>query len=115
MQALLEAKKEGLTRNIGVSNFTIDLMQQAVDAVGAENIATNQIELSPYLHNRKVVDWAHEHNIHITSYMTLAYGKALEDEADLPHCSKAQCNSCAGHLGLGNEVGLCGDSFIYKT
>lgn len=80
MQALLEAKKEGLTRNIGVSNFTIDLMQQAIEAVGAENIATNQIELSPYLHNRKVVDWAHEHNIHITSYMTLAYGKALKDE-----------------------------------
>ncbi|MCA1921502.1 2,5-didehydrogluconate reductase DkgB [Buttiauxella noackiae] len=80
MQALLEAKKEGLTRQIGISNFTIDLMQQAIDAVGAENIATNQIELSPYLQNRKVVDWAHEHDIHITSYMTLAYGKALADE-----------------------------------
>lgn len=80
MQALLEAKKEGLTRHIGISNFTIDLMQQAIDAVGAENIATNQIELSPYLQNRKVVDWAHEHDIHITSYMTLAYGKALADE-----------------------------------
>jgi 2,5-diketo-D-gluconate reductase B len=80
MQALLEAKNEGLTRQIGISNFTIDLMQQAIDAVGAENIATNQIELSPYLQNRKVVDWAHDHNIHITSYMTLAYGKALADE-----------------------------------
>lgn len=80
MQALLEAKNEGLTRQIGISNFTIDLMQQAIDAVGAENIATNQIELSPYLQNRKVVDWAREHGIHITSYMTLAYGKALADE-----------------------------------
>ncbi|WBM69928.1 2,5-didehydrogluconate reductase DkgB [Buttiauxella sp. WJP83] len=80
MQALLEAKNEGLTRQIGVSNFTIDLMQQAIDAVGAENIATNQIEISPYLQNSKVVDWAHAHDIHITSYMTLAYGKALADE-----------------------------------
>lgn len=80
MQALLTAKNEGLTRQIGISNFTIDLMQQAIDAVGAENIATNQIELSPYLQNRKVVEWAHKHNIHITSYMTLAYGKALSDE-----------------------------------
>ncbi len=80
MQALLAAKKEGLTRQIGISNFTIDLMQQAIDAVGAENIATNQIELSPYLQNRKVVAWARQHNIHITSYMTLAYGKALKDE-----------------------------------
>lgn len=81
MQALLEAKKAGLTRQIGISNFTIDLMQQAIGAVGVENIATNQIELSPYLQNRKVVEWAQAHGIHITSYMTLAYGKALNDEA----------------------------------
>lgn len=80
MHALLEAKKQGLTREIGISNFTIPLMEQAISAVGAENIATNQVELSPYLQNRKVVDWASEHGIHITSYMTLAYGKALKDE-----------------------------------
>lgn len=55
MQALLEAKKQGLTREIGISNFTIPLMEKAIAAVGADNIATNQIELSPYLQNRKVV------------------------------------------------------------
>jgi 2,5-diketo-D-gluconate reductase B len=80
MQTLLEAKKSGLTREIGISNFTIPLMEKAIAAVGAENIATNQIELSPYLQNRKVVEWAKQHGIHITSYMTLAYGKALKDE-----------------------------------
>lgn len=80
MQALLEAKKQGLTREIGISNFTIPLMEKAIAAVGAENIATNQIELSPYLQNRKVVVRAKQHGIHITSYMTLAYGKSLKDE-----------------------------------
>ena len=80
MAALLEAKAQGLTRQIGISNFTIPLMERAIKAVGVENIATNQIELSPYLQNRKVVDWASEHGIHITSYMTLAYGKALKDQ-----------------------------------
>lgn len=80
MAALAEAKNQGLTREIGVSNFTIPLMEKAVAAVGAENIATNQIELSPYLQNRKVVKRAKELGIHITSYMTLAYGKALKDE-----------------------------------
>lgn len=80
MPALLEAKKQGLTRQIGISNFTIPLMERAIAAVGAENIATNQIELSPYLQNRKVAEWATQHGIHITSYMTLAYGKALKDE-----------------------------------
>lgn len=80
MQALLEAKKSGLTREIGISNFTIPLMERAIAAVGVGNIATNQIELSPYLQNRKVVEWAKQHGLHITSYMTLAYGKALKDE-----------------------------------
>ena len=80
MAALLEARTLGLTRQIGISNFTIPLMERAIAAVGADNIATNQIELSPFLQNRKVVDRAAEHGIHITSYMTLAYGKALTDE-----------------------------------
>ncbi|MEL0554197.1 2,5-didehydrogluconate reductase DkgB [Raoultella lignicola] len=80
MPALLEAKTLGLTRQIGISNFTIPLMERAIAAVGAEHIAINQIELSPYLQNRKVVEWAAAHGIHITSYMTLAYGHALKDE-----------------------------------
>ncbi|WP_248796582.1 2,5-didehydrogluconate reductase DkgB [Pseudomonas sp. MWU13-2105] len=79
MGALLEAKQLGLTREIGVSNFTVDLMQQAVAAVGAEQIATNQIELHPYLQNRKVVAAAQAQGIQITSYMTLAYGEVLND------------------------------------
>ena len=79
MGQLLEAKRLGLTRQIGVSNFTVDLMQQAIAAVGADNIATNQIELHPYLQNQKVVDFATAHGVQITSYMTLAYGEVLKD------------------------------------
>jgi len=77
--ALMEAKAQGLTRQIGVSNFNIDYLQRSIDAVGAGNIATNQIELSPYLQNRKLVEFARGQGVHITSYMTLAYGKVLQD------------------------------------
>lgn len=79
MGALLEAKQQGLTREIGVSNFTVALMQEAIDAVGAQNIATNQVELHPYLQNRTVADFARKHGIQITSYMTLAVGEVLKD------------------------------------
>lgn len=79
MQNLLEAKKLGLTEHIGISNFNIDLSQQAIAAVGLENIATNQIELSPYLQNDKLVSFLQSQNIDVTSYMTLAYGKVLND------------------------------------
>ena len=79
MGALAEAKAAGLTRLIGVSNFTVALLKEAIAAVGADSIATNQIELHPYLQNRKVADFAKSQGIHITSYQTLAYGRVLQD------------------------------------
>ncbi|MEO2219116.1 2,5-didehydrogluconate reductase DkgB [Chromobacterium vaccinii] len=79
MTALAGAREKGLTRRIGVSNFNIELTRQAIAAVGKDAIATNQIELSPYLQNRKLVDFLQGEGIHVTSYMTLAYGKVLGD------------------------------------
>ncbi|UTY60611.1 2,5-didehydrogluconate reductase DkgB [Massilia sp. erpn] len=79
MQALADAKAQGLTRQIGISNFNIELTRQAIAAVGKEAIATNQIELSPYLQNRALVAFLQSEGIHVTSYMTLAYGKVLSD------------------------------------
>ena len=79
MQNLLEAKQQGLTEHIGISNFNIELTQQAIESIGLENIATNQIELSPYLQNHQLVDFLQAQNIDVTSYMTLAYGKVLND------------------------------------
>lgn len=79
MQALLEAKQQGLTELIGISNFNIAQTQQAIDSIGLEHIATNQIELSPYLQNQTLVNFLQAHNIDVTSYMTLAYGKVLAD------------------------------------
>ncbi|PCE24732.1 2,5-didehydrogluconate reductase DkgB [Burkholderia ubonensis] len=77
MTALADAKAKGLTRQIGISNFNIELTKQAIAAVGKGEIATNQIELSPYLQNRKLVEFLQGEDIHVTSYMTLAYGKVL--------------------------------------
>ncbi|GAA7769778.1 MAG: 2,5-didehydrogluconate reductase DkgB [Burkholderiaceae bacterium] len=79
MAALAEAKALGLTRQIGVSNFNIELTRQAIEVVGKGEIATNQIELSPYLQSRKLTAFLKEQGIAVTSYMTLAYGKVLKD------------------------------------
>ena len=47
--------------------------------MGIENISTNQIELSPYLQNHQLVNYLQSKHIDVTSYMTLAYGKVLND------------------------------------
>lgn len=80
VSALAEAKAQGLTRLIGVSNFTIAHLEQAIAAVGADAIATNQIEIHPFLQNRKLVEFAQSKGIHLTAYMPLAYGKVMQDE-----------------------------------
>ena len=79
LDALMQARERGLTRAIGISNFTIALTRQAIAAVGAEAIATNQVEISPYLQNRALAGFSRQAGIHLTSYMTLAYGKVLKD------------------------------------
>ncbi len=79
MSALLDAKRAGLTREIGVSNFTIALLKEALAAVGVKEIATNQVELHPYLQNRTLLEFCQREGIHVTSYQTLAYGKVLGD------------------------------------
>ncbi|MGK5077004.1 2,5-didehydrogluconate reductase DkgB [Janthinobacterium sp. HLX7-2] len=79
MAALAEAKAQGLTAAIGVSNFTNAQLQQAIDMVGAAQIATQQVEIHPFLQNRKVIDFVRSQGIHITAYMPLAYGKVVVD------------------------------------
>lgn len=76
---LLEAREQGLTKQIGVSNFTIEHLGKAIDLVGAENIATNQVEIHPFLHNRKIAEFAREHGIQLTAYMPLAVGAVMKD------------------------------------
>ena len=79
LQALADAQEQGLADRIGVSNFTVAHLQQAIDAVGASRIATLQIEIHPFLQNRTVVDFARSQGIHITAYMPLAYGKVMTE------------------------------------
>ena len=79
LEALAQARQQGLTRAIGVSNFTIALIKQAIEILGADAIATNQIEVHPYLQNRTLIAFLREQGIHVTSYMTLAVGEVLKD------------------------------------
>lgn len=111
MAALAEAKSLGLTRRIGVSNFNIELTRQAIAAVGAGEISTNQIELSPYLQNRALTAYLEEQGIAVTSYMTLAYGKVLKDPT-LAGIAARHRATVAGGAGLGDATGLRGDSVL---
>ncbi|MDX3775526.1 2,5-didehydrogluconate reductase DkgB [Chromatiaceae bacterium AAb-1] len=76
---LAQAKQLGLTRQIGVSNFTIAQIDQAISLLGSGEIYTNQIEVHPYLQNRKVIAHNQANGIIVTGYMPLAVGKVFAD------------------------------------
>src|SRR3569832_404157 len=72
---LAEAQKQGLTRLIGISNFTIADTKRALGILGPNRIATNQVERHPLLRNQKLVDYSVAQGIAVTSYLPLARGR----------------------------------------
>ncbi len=73
LATMLRLREQGLIRKIGVSNFTVALLKQAVEEIGAP-IACNQIEYHVMLDQSKVLTYAREKQIAITAYCPLARG-----------------------------------------
>jgi 2,5-diketo-D-gluconate reductase B len=78
--ALRDVQQAGKARHIGVSNFTIAQIDQAVDILGADALLTNQVEVHPFLQNHKVVDHCQRLGLTVTGYMPLAVGKVMKDD-----------------------------------
>ncbi len=76
---LAEAQSKGLTRFMGVSNFTIALIQVARSVLGTGNVLTNQIELNPWFRNRKLADDCASKGVTVTCYEPLARGRVGSD------------------------------------
>jgi diketogulonate reductase-like aldo/keto reductase len=79
MGAMCRMKQQGLTRHIGISNFTVALVEEAVK-LSSEPIVTNQIEWHPYLDESKVKAACDKHGIAVTAYCPIARGRAGADE-----------------------------------
>jgi len=77
--AMCKMKREGYTRHIGISNFTVALVDEAVK-LSSEPIVTNQIEWHPYLDETKVKAACDKHGIAVTAYCPIARGRAGGDE-----------------------------------
>lgn len=78
MAALCRMKLAGFTRHIGVSNFTVPLIEAAV-RLATEPLVTNQIEWHPYLDQSKVVAACRRHGLCVTAYSPIARGRAGND------------------------------------
>ena len=76
--ALAKAKRRGLTRHIGVSNFTLAMLEEAVH-VCPEPLVTNQIEYHAYLPQDRMLAALRRNGMILTAYCPVARGKLLDD------------------------------------
>lgn len=77
--ALCKAQREGMTRHIGVANFTVALLEEAHHR-SSEPLVTNQIEVHPFLDQSKVIAACEKLGMAVTAYCPLARGKVPGDE-----------------------------------
>jgi diketogulonate reductase-like aldo/keto reductase len=78
MGALAKAKREGLARHIGVANFNIAVLDQAI-SLCPEPLVNLQGEAHPYIDTTKIVDACRARGIVFTAYCPLGRGKLLRD------------------------------------
>ncbi len=74
---LLRAEQDrGMTKRIGVSNFSVPMLQKAAKRLG--DVACNQVEFHPLIDQRKLKAAADELGLPLVAYSPIARGKALE-------------------------------------
>jgi diketogulonate reductase-like aldo/keto reductase len=78
-QGLRRAKREGLARDIGVSSYSIEAIEELVYRTG-EMPAVNQIEWTPFGHSPRMLDFCRENEILIQAWSPLTHGKRLGDD-----------------------------------
>jgi 2,5-diketo-D-gluconate reductase A len=87
MQRVLE---RGLTRAIGVSNFTADQLDELVGVADVPP-AVNQVRLNPFAYRRRLVEACERHGIAVEAYSPLTHAR------DLDHPAIAEIARRVGH------------------
>ena len=78
MADLVAAKRKGYARNIGISNFTLAMVDEAVK-YAVEPLSNHQCEYHPYLDQSKLREKTLSHGLSWTSYCPIGKGAAFTD------------------------------------
>ena len=76
LQAMEKLKKSGKIRSVGVSNFTSEILKQALEF--CPQIVTNQVEYHPLLNQDTLLETVKNHNVFLTAYSPLARGHVMK-------------------------------------
>jgi len=77
--ALCKVKRDGLAHHIGVSNFTVPLLDEALQ-VSSEKLVCDQFECHPFLDQSKLIAACRQRGMAVVAYSPIARGNARNDE-----------------------------------
>ncbi|SOC35752.1 diketogulonate reductase-like aldo/keto reductase [Rhizobium subbaraonis] len=97
LAAFAEEKKKGRTRLIGVSNFTVALLDEALDVHKAD-LFCNQVEYHPFLSQQKLLARMRRADMLLNAYQPIARGKVFKSE--LLNEIGRKCGKSAGQVTL---------------
>lgn len=78
-RGLIRARDEGLVRDIGVSNYSVEQIERLAEATG-EMPTVNQIEWSPFGHSQEMLAFCQQNRIVIQAYSPLTRKKRLDND-----------------------------------
>ena len=93
MPALAKAKRQGLARHVGVANFNIALLDQAI-RLCPEPLVCLQAEYHPYLDQTKLLNEVRKRGMVFVAYCPLGRGRLFDDPV-LGEIAKARGRSIA--------------------
>ena len=93
LDALAHVRKLGMTRHIGVSNFPVALLLEAIEKCPAP-LVCNQVEYHPYLDQTRVREACAQHDLALVAYSPIAKGRVRKDEV-LARIGRAHGKSAA--------------------
>ena len=75
---MIKAKEQGLVKHIGVSNFSIEKLEELMN--DTDHLPEmNQVELHPYLQQNKLLEFCSRNGINVTGYSPLGSGDRSDE------------------------------------
>ena len=79
IEAMNQLQEMGDVRHIGVSNFSVTQLQEAIDA-SETPILTNQVEYHPFKSQEDILEFCIDNDIMLTAYSPVAKGRVTDNQ-----------------------------------
>lgn len=81
-RALVEAQKAGKVRSLGVSNFSVQHLEELDEYIksgGGGEISVGQYEIHPWCPREDIAQWLKKHNVVVEAYSPLVQAKRMNE------------------------------------